>query len=248
VNDGPPHRAALDRVDAAVRIVCLLGFVLAVVLTPVRAMWAFALHGMVVGSMAVVVRIPARQLLRRSLVETPFLLFAATLPFIGTGPRTDVLGLSVSVAGLWAAWGIVAKGTLGVTASVLLWWTTPTAALLAGLDRLRVPRVLTAICGFMIRYLEVVGDDLRRLQVARISRGDDPRWLWQARSVASTTGTMFVRSYERGERVHRSMVSRGFTGAFPTTCRRAPLHWWPLCAWPLSSWLIAVVALLGVRP
>ena len=51
--------------------------------------------------------------------------------------------------------------------------------------------------------------------VARQSRGYDPRWLWQARAVASSAGTLFVRSFERGERVHLAMVSRGYAGAMP---------------------------------
>ena len=70
--------------------------------------------------------------------------------------------------------------------------------------------------GFMIRYLDVVTDELRRMQVARESRGfsaRDPRhWPVLARSL----GALFIRSYERGERVHLAMLSRGYTGKMPT--------------------------------
>ena len=53
------------------------------------------------------------------------------------------------------------------------------------------------------------------MRIARISRGHDPRWIWQARAVAATAGTLFIRSYERGERVYLAMVSRGYAGSMP---------------------------------
>lgn len=231
------------RLDAAVKLVCLLGFVFAVVLTPPEAIAAFGAYAVLVGAAAALASLSARVLLRRLLVETPFVLFAVALPVIGTGPRTEVLGVSVSVAGSWAAWSILAKATLGVAASVVLAWSTPVADLLGGLERLRCPKVLVAIAGFMVRYLDVVSGELHRLQIARVSRGDDPRWFWQGRAVAATAGTMFVRSFERGERIQRSMLARGFTGTFPSTVRPGTRpRWFPALLVPLVALMIAAVA------
>jgi len=67
-----------------------------------------------------------------------------------------VLGVSVSEPGLLAAWGLLAKGTLGVLASLTLAATTEPVAVLAGLRRLRMPDLIVQIMGFMIRYLDVV--------------------------------------------------------------------------------------------
>ena len=125
--------------------------------------------------------------------------------------------MSLSVAGLWGAWNIVVKGTLGVAASIVLASTTTVPELLRGLDRLRMPKVITGIMGFMIRYGEVITDELRRMKVARQSRGYDPRWIWQARAVAASAGALFIRSFERGERVHVAMLARGYTGTLPDT-------------------------------
>ena len=36
---------------------------------------------------------------------------------------------------------------------------------------------------------------------------------WRVKQVGYTIGMMFLKSYEQGERVHRSMVSRGFSDA-----------------------------------
>jgi cobalt/nickel transport system permease protein len=146
-------------------------------------------------------------------IGAPFVAFALLLPFIGLGERVEVAGaVHLSRDGLWAAWNVLAKATLGLSVTVLLVSTTAAADLLRGLDRLRVPPVFTAIAGFMVRYVEVIAGDLRRMQIARVSRGHDPRWIWQARAVAATAGTVFVRTFERGERVHLAMLSRGFDG------------------------------------
>jgi cobalt/nickel transport system permease protein len=147
--------------------------------------------------------------------EMPFILFALLLPFIGRGEQVDVLGMSLSVEGLWGAWNIVAKATLGLGASILVAATTTMPEFLRGFERLRLPRAFTSTLSFMIRYFDVISDDMRRMKVARLSRGHDPRWLWQARAVATSAGALFIRSYERGERVHLAMLSRGFSGALP---------------------------------
>ena len=160
---------------------------------------------------------------RRLAIELPFVAFAVLLPVIGTSPHTEVLGMSLSVPGLWGAWNILIKGTLGVAATGLLVATTDVRDLLQALDRLHVPRAFTAITGFMIRYVEVITGELRQMRVARISRGHDPRWIWQARAVAATAGTLFIRSYERGERVYLAMASRGYGGEVRTE-QRARAH------------------------
>lgn len=253
---GHGHRGALDTlhaplatavhaVDPAVKLVCLLGFVGAVVATPPRAVAAFGAHAVLLAVTAHLAGLPTRVLVRRLQIEVPFLAFAVALPFVGTAPHRALLGIEVSVPGAWAAWGIVAKATLGTAAAVVLAWSTPVPELLAGLERLRVPRALTAIAGFMARYAEVVTGELRRLRIARLSRGDDPRWIWQARAVAATAGALFVRTYERGERVRHAMVARGFTGSFPpTTPAPGRTRWFPALAWPLAAWAVAAAALL----
>jgi cobalt/nickel transport system permease protein len=65
------------------------------------------------------------------------------------------------------------------------------------------------------------------MKVARASRGYDPHWIWQARAVASSAGALFIRSFERGERVYLAMVSRGYRGSFPVLVERSadPAQW-----------------------
>jgi len=205
----------VHRLPGEVKILALLGFMLVVVATPGRLMAVFGGYLLLLLAVVLIAGVPFGYLLPRMLVEVPFAVFAVLMPFLATGPRIELLGISVSESGLWSAWTLLAKGTLGVLAGLTLAATTEPHEILRGLQRLRLPTLLVQIMGFMIRYLDVVTDDLRRQLIALRSRGfsaKSPRhWGVLARSI----GALFIRSYERGERVHLAMLSRGYDGRLP---------------------------------
>jgi cobalt/nickel transport system permease protein len=234
----------VHRLSPQCKLLATLLFVLAVVSTPREAFWAFGVEAGLLVAVAVGARIPIAVLLRRLTIELPFVTFAVLLPIVGRGERIHVVGLSLSVSGLWAAWNILVKGTLGVAASALLTATTPISSILHGLERLRLPRVFVAICSFMVRYADVVAGELHRMRIARESRGHDPRWIWQARAVASTAGALFIRSYERGERVYLAMVSRGYDGVMPALHhhRAARSEWATAMALPAAAAAVSITA------
>jgi cobalt/nickel transport system permease protein len=209
--DSPVHRLAPHA-----KILVAFGAVLGVVATPRTLFPLFGLYLLLIVAVWTVARVPVLWFVKRSVIEAPFVLLAFLLPIFGTGPRTDFLGLSLSVEGSLAGWNILAKGTLGVLISLTLAATTPPGELLRGLQTLRVPASMIMIATLMLRYGEVVVGEAKRMRVARVSRGDDPRFLWQAGATARAVGTLFIRSYERGERVHLAMVSRGWTGGVVT--------------------------------
>ncbi len=174
---------------------------------------------MLVLAVVLAARVPVGYVLKRTVIEVPFLVFAALMPFVVRGPEIEVsLGLvsvGLSEPGLLAAWGLAAKGTLGVLASLTLAATTEPADVIRGLQRLRMPDLMVQIMAFMVRYLDVVTADLGRMMTAMRSRGADPRSPRHWPALARTLGALFVRSYERGERVHLAMLSRGYDGRLP---------------------------------
>ncbi|MEU1891594.1 cobalt ECF transporter T component CbiQ [Streptomyces pristinaespiralis] len=226
------------------KLLAVLGFVLVVVSTPREAVWAFALYAALLGAVATVARIPAGFLLKRLLIEIPFVAFALLMPFVVPGEQTEVLGIPLSVPGLWGAWNILAKGTLGVAASVILASTTELRSLLLGLQRLRLPSLLVQIASFMIRYGDVIADEMRRMSIARRSRGFEARGVRHWGVLAKSAGALFIRSYERGERVHLAMVSRGYTGTMPVLddVRATRAQWSYAAALPVTA---LAVCLLG---
>ncbi len=206
----PVHRA-----PAHLKVLALLAFAIVVVATPRDAYLAFAGYAALLAVVIGVSRVPPTYLLKRTVVEVPFVVFAVLLPFVATGPQTEVLGVSVSEHGLEAGVALLIKGTLGVLASLTLAATTEPQDLLLGLERLRMPQQLVQIMAFMIRYLDVVTDEMHRMKVARESRGFSARNPRHWPVLARSAGALFIRSYERGERVHLAMLSRGYTGKMP---------------------------------
>jgi cobalt/nickel transport system permease protein len=238
----------LHRMAPECKVLAAVLFVFVVVLTPRESFWAFAIYAAVIGALAVAAQLPLVTLGRRLVLELPFLAFAFFLPFIGRGERVDVFGLSLSVDGLWGAWNILVKGTIGVAASSVLVATTDTRDILRGLERLHLPKAFVAIASFMLRYLEVIAGEMRAMRVARLSRGDDPRWIWHTRGIAASAGTLFVRSYERGERVYLAMAARGYDGTMPvtTSASGAPAAWAVALLLPVGAGLVAATAWLLV--
>ena len=210
-----PGSSLVHRLPPQVKVLAAFLFVCCVVATPREVFWAFGSYFLVLAGVWAVAAIPPGWIARRALIEAPFIVLAVLLPFAEGGQRVHVAGVSLSVTGLLAGWNIVIKGTLGVLTSLTLAATTSPRDLLIGLQRLRVPSTITTIATLMLRYLEVIVGEARRMRIARISRGHDPRLLWQAGATARGIGSLFLRSYERGERVHLAMLARGWTGQMP---------------------------------
>ncbi|MFF4619333.1 cobalt ECF transporter T component CbiQ [Nonomuraea jabiensis] len=210
-----PGDSVVHRLPPQCKLLAVFAFAIVVVATPRERFWAFAVYAALLGAVAVAARVPLTYVLRRMVIEVPFVLFAFLIPVIGLGERTTVLGVSLSVPGLWAAWNILAKATLGVIASILLAATTEPRVILIGAQRLRLPALLVQIAMFMLRYMDVIVDEMRRMRVARESRGFEARDLRHVPVIARSAGALFIRSYERGERVHLAMLSRGYTGTMP---------------------------------
>jgi cobalt/nickel transport system permease protein len=209
------EHSPVHRLPPEVKIAAAVTFVASVAVTPREAAWAFGVAAVALGTVVRIARVPFRFLLTRMVVIAPFLGVAALLPFVAVGERIEILGVGLAVEGLWGAWNLVAKASLGAATSLTLAATTEVPVLLRGLERLWVPTVLTQIAAFMVRYLEVVVGEVQRQRTAMVARGYDPRWLWQAKAIAASAGTLFIRSYERGERVHAAMLARGYAGQMP---------------------------------
>jgi cobalt/nickel transport system permease protein len=241
--------SVVHRLPPQCKVVALVLFVLCVVATPATAYSAFAVY-----AVALVVAIggsgvPPAFIAKRMVVETPFVVFALLLPFVATGAQTQVWGIAVSERGVEAAIALLCKGTLGVVASLLLAATTEARDVLVALERLRLPKQLVQIMGFMVRYLDVATAEMTRMRIARESRGFQARGPRAWPVVARSGGALFIRSYERGERVHLAMLSRGYTGALPAIGQVAASRtdWLTAGALPVLA-LLTMVAARVVAP
>ena len=210
----------VHRLDPRAKILGFIGLTVVVVTTPARAVWAFALYGAVLVFLIGLARLPLGFVAKRAAVVLPFVLMVAVfLPFFPQtgGGEYNLGGLHVSPEGLLMLWNVAAKSTLGAMSMIVLVSTTPFSRLIAGLEGLRVPRVFTLITSFMYRYSFLFLEEYQRMRRAMASRNYCGRWLWQSSVLGHVLSSLFLRSYERAERVYVAMVSRGYAGTMGPT-------------------------------
>jgi len=219
------------RLDPRVKFILTLAFVLCVSLTPVGAWPVYILLLALVLSASILAELGPVFVLRRALVALPFVL--AALPLLVTVPGVPLFSipvgpwlLSVSIAGLQRFASIALKSWLSVQMAILLTATTPLPDLLVAMRALRLPRLLVAILGLMWRYLAVLGDEAMRMMRAREARSgardehNGGTLGWRARVTGAMAGSLFLRGYERSERIYNAMLARGYDG----TIRSFPLR------------------------
>lgn len=212
-------RSPVHRLDARVKLVCACALVIALLATPVARPGLLAAWGAVLLAIAAASRLPLRWIAGRLVLLAPFLLLGTlALPLVPPADAADArqaLGLSVSAqtALLWLSVG--GKCLLVLLAATLLNGATASAELLRAAASLGLPRTLTALTGFALTYLAVLGAEGERMVVARRARGRVRGPGRNLRVAASMAATLMARAVERGERVALAMVARGYRGRMP---------------------------------
>jgi cobalt/nickel transport system permease protein len=195
----------LHRLDARLKLIASLVFVLSVIATPIGWWTLLGIEGLVIAFVVGLAGIPPRELGRRWLA---FFVFFGFLTFMvaPAHPARARYGLGVVAA------SILTKNSLALLIMLVLAATTPFHKLLAALRKLGVPPVLVATLQFMDRYRHVLMDELERMSTARRARTFDRRGLLAWSLLTGLVGMLFLRTFERAERVHGAMVARGWTG------------------------------------
>lgn len=205
--------------DARTKVLAALALVLAVVLLPPPG--ALELAGLVafLALVAVAARLPLAHVLARSALVLPFVAAIALIaPLTRAGAPLTAAGFASAYAdGGWVhAYAIAVRAWLAALAVVLLSATTPVPEMLRALRGLRVPGAMLTLLSFTYRFLGVLGAQLTSLRRALASRAPALTWRRRLRLLGHLGGNLFVRTYERGERVHAAMLARGYDGTLPT--------------------------------
>jgi cobalt/nickel transport system permease protein len=215
----------IHRLDPRTKIGITLLFILLVVVTPPVAGLTFALCFIFIGLTVALSRLPPGYALKRSLLILPFVVLVTLfVPFFHQGEvvrsySVSLWEVTITRSGLLVLWGVLIKSWLAFLSLILLTSTTRFPELLQALEKLRMPRTMILILAFLYRYLFVLVDEALRMQRARDSRSSGGGWIRGIRAVGNMIGTLFLRSYERGERVYGAMLARGFEGQIPSMNR-----------------------------
>ena len=232
--------SAMHRLDPRAKIVAAFVLILAIVLTPPLRPLEFAAICALLASAALIGRLPLGWVLKRSALVIPVAgTIALFAPLAHSGGSLTVGGVAGAYAGGgWvAAWAILSKAWLSVLVTVVLSGTTPAPRLIRGLRSLHMPDVFVTLFSFIYRYVDVFREQLRSMRTAVESRAPSMGRLRRWRMYGNLGGNLFIRAYDRGERIQAAMLSRGFSGSLPTgeTLRTGPA----------DVLLIAVVLLAG---
>ena len=217
-------KSIVHRLDPRVKAMAAIGFILAVSLMPVNAFPMYPLMLTLVWVGIVASEVGLGYILKRALIALPFALAALPLMFTVPGPALAQWGaVHISAEGTVRFASILFKSWLSVQMALLLAATTTFPDLLWALRALKMPRTLVAIVGFMYRYMFVLADEAARLLRARAARSAAASegiaggsLTWRARTAGGMVGNLFLRSYERSERVYDAMSSRGYAGEIRT--------------------------------
>ena len=225
-----PRSSLIHRLDARIKLVLVLAFILSCALSPNGAWPAYFLLLALVLSAALLSELGIGFVLKRAALALPFVLAALPLVFTAPGERLlsiplGSLTIAISGPGLERFVSIALKSWISVQAAIILASSTPFPDLLAAMRAVRIPRLLVAIFSLMWRYLFVLVDEVLRLSRARAARSGhadrtDLRpggsWAWRARVTGGMAGNLFMRALERSDRIYMAMVSRGYDGEVRT--------------------------------
>lgn len=223
------------------RVLCAVMFVFATALTPNGRGWTWAIYA--AGLLGLIgwshVTLPV--LLKRVAVESTFIgvVLLGTL-FQSSGTVIWRWGiLQITTGGLLVLGSVTAKALLSLLMMNLLVLTTSVPALLNAMVALRVPALLVAVFASMYRYIGLLVAEFTTMRQAAASR-NLPRSARRRRLVVGNMiGSLFLRTYERGERIHQAMLSRGYRGLPPVAELPQPRRRDWVAVSLLTLWLLA---------
>jgi cobalt/nickel transport system permease protein len=94
--------------------------------------------------------------------------------------------------------------------------TTATTSLIGAIRKLGAPHSVNLVASLMLRYIAMLNEEFGRMSRARLARAGGPLSgvaLFEVHG--NQVGLLLIRSWERAERIHRAMLSRGFDGTMP---------------------------------
>lgn len=220
--------SALHDLDPRVKVLVTVAFIVSNALLPDGAWSAFALAWLFLLLANAYSDLGLGFTFRRSFLALPFALVAVTVLFSIPGRSIFNIHIfmwnaSITDAGLLRFVSIVIRSWLSLQMAILLVAVTEFPKIIHALTHLHVPAILTTIISFLYRYLFVLTDEVMRLLRARQARSaaaagqrSGGNVLWRARVAGNMAGQLFLRSYERSDRIYNAMLSRGYKGELMT--------------------------------
>ena len=243
------HDSLIHRLDPRVKVVVTVAFILSNAVLPDGNWLAFAVAWLVLLLANDLSLLGLGYTFKRSFIVLPFVLVAISAIFSPLGkPLAEwdlgFITLIPTDFGVVRFFSILIRSWLSVQMAILLVTTTQFPDLIHAFEHLRTPRVLTTIIAFLYRYLFVLTDEAMRLMRAREARSAvlpgrkrGGKLSWRAGVAGGMVGQLFLRSYERSDRIYNAMLARGYSGHLRTLNPHSMTG---------QDWLVLIVALAAL--
>ena len=194
--------SVIHKRDVRSKVIGFLVPILLIASTPRDQVWPYPFYFALLILLVFVSKVPAVHVLWRCAAASPFILMASTLLLLTRAHDSALPAMSVALK----AYGCVALMTL-LTA------TSRFHELLRAMRSLGSPRALNLVANLMFRYMFLLQEEYQRMSRARESRTALPIRSGRFALYGRQFALLFIRSWERAERIHAAMLARGFKDA-----------------------------------
>ena len=207
------RNSPMHRFDPRAKLIAFLILIFSIVLLPNLKLAFIGLLGAIFFLIAS--KLPLRFAMQH--IKWVFLFivpFIVIMPF--TVPGTEIFnfhGLTMTYEGLEYGILVAVRALSAVILVIPMIATTRFDITIKALAKLKMPNMLVQMFMFTYRYIFVFVLEFQRTWRAMTARGFKMKTnLYALKTLGKGLGTLFVRSYERGERVYQALRSRGYTG------------------------------------
>lgn len=165
-------------------------------------------------------RLPLGFVIKRLLVVVPFVLTLCLLILFTHEEGEEIARVaffSITSEGFNRAVLIASRAMAAVILVICMLGTMKFETTLKALEHLKVPNKITQLIMFTYRYIFVFIDEFSGMLRSLTSRGFEKKTnLRTITTLSKLIAMLFIRSYERAERVYEAMASRGYEGTMET--------------------------------
>lgn len=111
---------------------------------------------------------------------------------------------------------LVLKALGAVSCMYFLSLNTPMSDLFQVLSRTRLSPIIVSLMELIYRYIFVLLDEVERMIVAKDSRLGNCNFKTALKSTGEMISMLFLRAYQRSDRIYAALESRGYNGRFST--------------------------------
>ncbi len=188
----------LHKLNVKTKFISLIIFLFVIIFTPIEYISIFFVYSFVIITLLLSSRVPVSFILKRFIHILPFVILISFSALFRKGGR--ILFISCLV-----------KASLIITLVLIFSSTTKFDKFLKTLRQLKAPGIFVSLLSFMYRYLFLLEDQLLRTKRAYYSRNINKINNFKIiRTLSNILAVLFIRTFERAERVYLAMCARGY--------------------------------------